>query len=67
MRQADLLDGRAGRLERRDRLADPRLDARLHARHEVLARQAEALATQRAGGLVVVRRQRGQGRRDRLG
>ena len=67
VRQADLLDGRAGRLEGRDRLADAGLDARLHARHEVLARQAEALATQRAGRRVVARRQRGQRRRDRLG
>ena len=32
VREADLLDGRAGRLERGDRLADPRLHAGLHAR-----------------------------------
>ena len=57
MRQADLLDDRAGRLERRDRLADARLDARLHAGHEVLAGQAEALAPQRGRGLVVAGRQ----------
>ena len=59
MRQADLLDDRAGRLEGRDGLADPRLDAGLHAGHEVLARQAEPLAAQRRRGLVVVGRQRG--------
>ena len=36
------------RLERVDGLADPRLDARLHALHEVLGRQAEALALEPA-------------------
>ena len=55
MRQADVLDRRAGRLERGDRLAHARLDARLHAGHEVLARQAEALAAERGRGLVVAR------------
>ena len=54
VRQADLLDDRPGRLERRDGLADARLDAGLHPGHEVLARQAEALAAERGGGLVVV-------------
>ena len=53
MRQRDLLDDRARRLERGDRLADARLDSRLHARDEVLARQPEALAAERRGGLVV--------------
>ena len=53
---------RAGRLERGDRLADARLDARLHARDEVLARQPEPLAPQRRGRLVVGRRQVQQAR-----
>ena len=44
VREADLLDRRAGRLERGDGLADARLDARLHARQEVLLRQPEPLA-----------------------
>ena len=42
MRQADLLDGRAGRLERGHRLADAGLDAGLHPGHEVLARAGRA-------------------------
>ena len=67
MRQADLLDGRPGRLERGHGLTDAGLHARLHAGHEVLAWQAEALAAQRSRRLVVVGRERGQGRRDRLG
>ena len=46
VRQADLLDRRAGGLEGRDGLADACLDARLHAGHEVLARQAESLAAE---------------------
>ena len=53
VRQVDVDDLGAGRLQRRDRLPDACLDARLHARHEVLARQAEAHAAQRAGRLVV--------------
>ena len=44
--QADVDDLGAGRLEGGDGLPDPRLDARLHAGHEVLARQAEADAAQ---------------------
>ena len=42
-----LLDRRPGRLERRHGLADARLDARLHAGHEVLAGQAQPLARAR--------------------
>ena len=56
VRQVDLDDLRAGRLERGDGLPDPCLDARLHARHEVLAREAEPHAAQRRGRLVVIRR-----------
>ena len=44
VRQADRLDDGARRLERGDGFADPGLDALLHAGHEVLLRQAEALA-----------------------
>ena len=48
VRQRDLLDDRARALQGVDRVADPRLDARLHALHEVLRRQAEALAAEPA-------------------
>jgi hypothetical protein len=57
MRQADLLDGRAGPLERRHCGADGRLDARLHAGDEVFLRQPEALAVQPGGGFVIGLRQ----------
>ena len=53
----------AGRLERRDRLADPGLDAGLHARHEVLARQGDPLAAEGGRRLVVRVGQRRAARR----
>ena len=55
---------RAGRLEVGDCLADARLDARIHARHEVLARQPIRLPAQRRRRLVVAI---GQRRGDRPG
>ena len=55
VRQADLLDGRAGGLERGHRLADARLDAGLHARDEVLARAGPSRLPRSAAGRLVVR------------
>ena len=71
MGQAHVLDDRAGSFQGTDGFADPALEIGIHAGQEVLAREAQALALERAGRLVVVGQVQelvgdGHGRRGRV-